>query len=161
MSHLEDLLCEYYDWQGYILRRNVKVGRLGHGGWEGELDIVAYHPKTRDLVHLEPSLDALPWEKRQPRFARKFKVGAKYIFKEVLPWLDPGTPLRQIAVLASRGPTRGELGGGAVRTIDEFVTEIRKAVARGGKVAKAAVPEQYRLLRTIQLVESGYYKRLE
>src|SRR5437764_13234533 len=60
MSHLEDLLCEYYDWQGYIVRRNVKVGRLSHGGWEGELDIVAYHPKTRDLVHLEPSIDALP-----------------------------------------------------------------------------------------------------
>ncbi len=31
MSHLEDLLCEYYDWQGYIVRRNVKVGRLGQG----------------------------------------------------------------------------------------------------------------------------------
>jgi hypothetical protein len=83
VSHLEDLLCEYYDWQGYIVRRNVKVGRLGHGGWEGELDIVAYHPKTCDLVHLEPSIDALPWTTRQPRFARKFKVGAKYIFTEV------------------------------------------------------------------------------
>jgi len=40
VSHLEDLLCEYYEWQGYIVRRNIKVGRLGHGGWEGELDIV-------------------------------------------------------------------------------------------------------------------------
>lgn len=26
------LLCEVYDWRGYILRRNVKVGRLKHGG---------------------------------------------------------------------------------------------------------------------------------
>src|SRR5882672_2600591 len=58
VSHLEDLLCEYYEWQGYIVRRNIKVGRLGHGGWEGELDIVAYHPKSNHLVHLEPSLDA-------------------------------------------------------------------------------------------------------
>jgi len=41
VSHLEDLLCEYYEWQGYIVRRNIKVGRLGHGGWEGELDLVA------------------------------------------------------------------------------------------------------------------------
>jgi hypothetical protein len=47
MSHLEDLLCEYYQWQGYIVRRNIKVGRLDHGGWEGELDIVAYHPVTK------------------------------------------------------------------------------------------------------------------
>ena len=58
-SHLEDLLCEFYEWQGYILRRNIRVGRLGHGGWEGELDIVAYHPTLNALIHLEPSIDAL------------------------------------------------------------------------------------------------------
>lgn len=63
-------------------------------------------------------------------------------------------------MLVSRGAARNSLGGGEVRTIDEFVREIREAVVRGGKMAKAAMPEQYRLLRTIQLVESGYYKRL-
>ena len=160
MSHLEDLLCEYYEWQGYIVRRNVKVGRLAHGGWEGELDIVAYHPKTRDLVHLEPSIDSLPWSERQGRFARKFKVGTKYI-REVLPWLDSRAALRQMAVLVSRGNGRDQIGGGEVRTIDEFVKEIRGRVLEQGKMAKAAIPEQFTLLRTIQLVESGYYKRLD
>ena len=161
MSHLEDLLCQYYEWQGYIVRRNVKVGRLGHGGWQGELDIVAYHPKTGHLLHLEPSLDADPWPKRAHRFAKKFKAGAQYIFTDVLPWLDGGTPLEQVAVLASRGEGHSTLGGATVRTIDEIVTEVRRKVRATGKMAKAAIPEQFGLLRTIQLVESGYYKHRE
>ena len=161
MSHLEDLLCEYYEWQGYIVRRNVKVGRLGHGGWQGELDIVAYHPKTRHLLHLEPSLDSDPWSRRSQRFAKKFKAGQEFIFTEVLPWLRDTTALEQVAVLVSRGDGHAKLAGGAVRTIDEIVAEIRAKVREQGKMAKAAIPEQFTLLRTIQLVESGYYKRLD
>jgi hypothetical protein len=65
MSHLEDLIVEYYDWQGYLVKRNIKVGRLGHGGWEGELDVVAYHPLNKHLIHLEPSVDADTWATRE------------------------------------------------------------------------------------------------
>lgn len=159
MSHLEDLICQYYEWRGYIIRRNVKVQRLKHGGWEGELDVVAYHPKTHDLVHLEPSLDAHSWTTRERRFAKKFDAGRKYIFRDVFPWLDDKTPLRQVAVLISSGPGHTRLAGGEVRTIDSLVQEIRKAVAAEGKMSSRAIPEQYPLLRTIQLVESGYYRR--
>lgn len=160
MSHLEDLLCEYYEWRGYIVRRNVKVGRLKHGGWEGELDVVAYHPKTGDLLHLEPSIDADPWSKREQRFAKKFGAGRRYIFTDVFPWLDRETPLRQVAVLISGGKNHKHLAGGDVKTIDEVAREIRLAVAIEGKMASAAVPEQFPLLRTIQMFESGYYRRL-
>lgn len=55
MNHLETLIKQYYEWRGYIVRSNVKVGRLRHGGWAGELDIVAYHPVSEHLLHLEPS----------------------------------------------------------------------------------------------------------
>src|SRR6266545_1467343 len=103
MSHLEDLLCEYYEWQGYIVRRNIKVGRLKHGGWESELDVIAYHPKSRDLIHLEPSIDALPWSLREQRFKKKFLAGQKYIFRDVLPWLDQATHLKQVAILIAAG----------------------------------------------------------
>jgi len=64
MSHLEDPIYEFYEWRGYIVRRNIKVGKLHHGGWAGELDIVAYHPEHRNLVHLEPSIDAESLSKR-------------------------------------------------------------------------------------------------
>ena len=111
MSHLEDILFEWYDWRGYVVKRNVKVGRLSHGGWEGELDIVAYHPITRELVHVEPSIDALSWAKREKRFAKKFQCGRKYIPTDVFPWLDRRIPLRQIAVLVSRSASRTKLAG--------------------------------------------------
>ncbi len=161
MSHLEDLLCEYYEWQGYLVRRNVKVGPLKHGGWEGELDIVAYHPKTADLVHVEPSIDAHPWSKREQQFTKKFRAGRKYILSDVFPWLNPGTALKQVAVLVSGGSSHTSLAGGQVRTIDDVAREIRHKVTEEGKMAAGAIPEQFPLLRTIQLFESGYYRRLE
>src|SRR5713226_9215043 len=98
MSHLETLIAEYLDWQGYLVMRNKKVGRLRHGGWEMELDIVGYHPKTGDLVHYEPSIDAIGWDKRKARYKKKFDAGHKYIFKELFPWLDPSTEIHQFAV---------------------------------------------------------------
>ena len=158
MSHLEDLLVQWYEWRGYIVRRNVKVGRLSHGGWEGELDIVAYHPVTHELVHLEPSIDALSWVKREQRFAKKFTCGKKYVRRDVFPWLKRNSLLRQIAVLISRGKERTSIAGGEIITVDEIVADIKADVLREGKMAAAAIPEQFDLLRTIQLTLCGYYR---
>ncbi len=160
MSHLEDLLFEYYEWRGYIVRRNIKVGRLAHGGWAGELDLVGYHPKTGDLVHVEPSIDAWTWSHREEVFKRKFKCGRRYIFGEVFPWLDKKTSLKQIAVLVSGGRERRTIGGADILTVDQLVRRIKKEIAKQGIMAKAAIPEQYRLLRTVQLVLCGYYRSL-
>ncbi len=83
MSHLESLIAEYLDWQGFIVKTNIKVGRLKHGGWEMELDILGYHPRSGALVHYEPSIDALSWEKREARYKKKFAAGRNYIFSDV------------------------------------------------------------------------------
>jgi len=93
-SHLESLIHEYLEWQGYLVRRNLKVGRLSHGGWEMELDLIGYHPTTQDLVHYEPSLDALSWEKREARYNKKFNAARKYLFTEVFSWLPPEVALQ-------------------------------------------------------------------
>jgi hypothetical protein len=98
MSHLESLVAEYLEWQGYLVRRNTKVGRLAHGGWEMELDIVGYHPKSQKLVHYEPSIDALSWEKREARYVKKFSAGRKYILQEMFSWLPPELSIAQIAI---------------------------------------------------------------
>jgi hypothetical protein len=158
MSHLESLIAEYYDWRGYWVKRNVKVGRLSHGGWEMELDIVAYHPHTGHLVHLEPSIDAHSWETREQRFSKKFGSGEKYIFKEVLTWLDPKTPIDRIAILTSHPKNRDFMMGAKILSIDEFMSEVRAAVIACGITAKNAIPEQYPLLRTMQLSHSGYLR---
>jgi hypothetical protein len=80
MNHLEKLTRQYYDWKGYLVKGNVKVKPLSHGGWAGELDIVAYHPQTKHLVHIEPSIDAHSWDKREKRFEKKFSFGREYIY---------------------------------------------------------------------------------
>ena len=157
MNHLERLTRQYYDWKGYLVKGNVKVGRLAHGGWAGELDVVAYHPQTNHLVHLEPSIDAHSWAKRAERFEKKFRYGRKYIFTDVFPWLkQEKTPLEQIAMLVTS--SRKELCNAKVMSIDEFISQIKREVMALGIMAKNAIPEEYDLLRTIQLTTNGYYK---
>ena len=156
-THLESLIFEYLDWQGYLVRRNIKVGRLPHGGYEMELDLVGYNHKSGDLVHYEPSIDALCWAKREERYRKKFGAGQKYIFEVVFPWLESNTPLRQIAIFINHPRDRDAIAGG---TIDELMAEIRGKVAACGIMAKGAIPEQYPLLRTLQLSHVGYYRAL-
>ena len=160
-SHLEELIAEYYEWLGCVVKCNALVGKRPHGGWEMELDVVAYDPQRTVILHLEPSLDAQSWAKREGRFAKKFAAGRKYILKDMFPWLPPDTPIVQKAVLISAGPDRRVLSGAAVETVDELISEIKSAVSCRGIVAKAAIPEHYPLLRTMQLTICGYYRLVD
>ena len=158
MSHLEKLIYQYYEWKGYIVRRNVKVGRLKHGGWECELDIVAFRHQDSHLIHIEPSIDAHTWIKREERFRKKFEAGRRYIFKEIFTFLSPGMKLEQVAILVSSGRGKNVLAGGKVITIDQFIKQVKDDIIKMGVMAKHAIPEQYDLLRTIQMAACGYYR---
>ena len=160
MSHLESLIVEYLDWQGYLVRRNTKVGRLKHGGWEMELDVIGYNPHTSDLVHYEPSVDAHTWDTREARYAKKFEAARKLIFGEVFSWLPPETPLRQIAVFPSHPKGRDTIAGGEIISIDEFVAEVRSKVIACGIACRSAISENYPLLRVLQLSHCGYNRVL-
>jgi hypothetical protein len=160
MSHLENLIAEYYDWKGYLVKRNIKVGKLSHGGWEMELDVIAFDPHTGHLIHLEPSIDAHSWTTREERFTKKFSSARKYILSEVFTWLDSSIEIEQVAVLISHPTGRDFLAGAKIVSIDELLAEIREKVISCGIVAKNAIPEQYPLLRTLQLSHNGYYKAL-
>lgn len=160
-NHLETLICQFYEWKGWVVRRNVKVGPLSHGGFAGELDVVVYNPTTQEVIHYEPSLDASPWTARAARAKKKLEVGRKHIL-DVLPWLPENYRLRQVAVFFN-APVHlkkgfSELTGGEVMTIDALVKTIRDEVKACGRAARHAIPEQYDLLRTIQLVTCGYMK---
>ena len=158
MAHIEELLAEYLDWKGYLVKKNVKVGRLKHGGWEMELDVIGFHPITNDLVHYEPSLDADSWSKREERYKKKFSAGKKYILADVFKWLPQDTTVRQIAVFNWHPKNRNRIAGGMVQSLDELMAEIRKEIQRQGLMSKKAIPEQFPLLRTLQLSHCGYYK---
>jgi hypothetical protein len=158
MSHLEQLLAEYHEWLGRVVKCNVKVGKRARGGYEMELDIVAYDPQATRIIHVEPSLDALSWAKREARYAKKFEAGRKYILPELFPWLPAETPIEQRAVLISAADNRRTLAGAQVCSVDELIAEIKSAVSCKGVASRAAISEHYPLLRTIQLVVCGYYR---
>jgi len=159
-THLESLLFEYLDWQGYLVRRNIKVGRLSHGGWEMELDIVGYKPSTNELVHYEPSIDAQSWKTREERYLKKFESGRKHILKAVFPWLSPETSIKQIAVFVNHPKNRHRIAGGEIMSVDQLVSQIREKILEQGVVSRNAIPEQYPMLRTLQLSHCGYFKPL-
>jgi hypothetical protein len=157
MTHLESLIAEYLDWQGFLVMKNKKVGRLKHGGWEMELDIIGYRPKSNELVHYEPSLDAIAWDKRELRYVKKFEAGRKYILSELFPWLKPAPKLQQFGVFITHPKNRHQIAGGTIISIDELMATIREKVVACGKMSKNAIPEQYPLLRALQLSHNGYY----
>lgn len=86
------------------MKRNIKVGRRGAGGWETELDVVAHHPEQRHLVHLEASPEAHSWSVRAEHYIKRFTSGEKYIPQEVFTWLAPGTVIERIAVFPNVPP---------------------------------------------------------
>ena len=150
-NYLERLVAEWYEYQGYFVRRNVFVGKLPGGGYECELDIVAFHPGRRHLVHLEPSMDALGWAKRDERFGRKFRAGRRYI-PELFKGLDIPDEIEQIAVLGVGSKrNRDTVGGGRILLVRELIIEILTALRPKG-IMSEAVPEHLAILRTLQFV---------
>jgi hypothetical protein len=150
-NHLEDLIAKWYEYRGFFVRRNVNVCKRPAGGYECELDIVAFHPLEDRLVHLEPSLDADSWTQREANFARKFAAGRKYIPK-LFEGIAVPAEVEQYAVLvfASRS-RRTHLGGATLVMAEDLIAEILTTLA-ARHLAKAAVPEQFGLVRTLQYV---------
>lgn len=151
VNHLEQLVAEWYEHQGYFVRRNVHVGKRAKGGWECELDVVAFHPTLGRLVQIEPSGDANSWAERERRFIKKFAAGRTYI-PALFAGMQLPTEIEQIALftLASR-KGRDTVGGGRIVLLSEFLREVRDGLASRSFLS-AAVSENLPLLRMIQMM---------
>jgi hypothetical protein len=151
MNHLEQLAYEWYEYRGYFVRRNTHVGQRTAGGYECELDIVAFHPTTGHVIHIEPSMDANSWAERERRYIKKFSAGRRYI-PFMIPGFKAGTPIEQVAMFGLiKNRSREELAGGKVWAVSDLLALV-VAELKQRKIAKEAVPEQYPLLRTIQFM---------
>jgi len=158
-NHLEQLISEWLEFQGFIVRKNVKVGKLDRGGYAGEIDIAAYHPVNGILLHVEPSLDALPLDKKDQRFQNKFNIGKQYVVAEVFPWLDPAPPLTQWAVVWAANTNRLTLGGGELIPVWDLYTMIAEHFERTNRPITRAIPENFPLLRTLHQTYHWVCKR--
>ncbi|WP_291271545.1 hypothetical protein [Geothrix sp.] len=157
-NHLEQLVCEWYEVQGYFVRRNVLVGKRSAGGHETELDVVAFHPERKHLVHIEPSLDTDSWAQRESRYTKKFLAGKKYI-PSMFPNLGIPKDIEQIALfLYGSGTTHPTLGGGRLMLVSDLMADIMKYLL-DHSVKKNMVSEQFPLIRTL-LYASEFRKNI-
>ena len=150
-NFLEELVAEWYEFKGYFVRRSIRVGRRNAGGHEGELDVVGFHPATRHLVQIEPSVDAHSWKIREARYAKKFAAGRKYI-PEIFAGFELPAEIEQIALLVL--PSKGihqTLAGGRVMTVAELLEEIFAGI-KDLSIYKNSIPEDKPLLRSFQYV---------
>ncbi len=152
-NFLEEVVAEWLEYQGYLVKRNERVGPNpnGNGGHEGELDVVAFNPKTGDLLHVEPSTDSWSWHIREEKFRRKFASGGKYV-KSLFDGLTLPGEIHQRAVFAY-GSDRNHktIGGGEVQMAEDLLVEILGHLKRM-QFSSRAVPERYPILRVLHMI---------
>jgi hypothetical protein len=150
-NFLEQLLAEWYELQGYFIRKNVLVGKRRQGGHDCELDVVAFHPAKKHLVHIEASMDASSWAERERRFKKKFDEGKKHI-PRLFSGLVLPTNIDQVAVLVfASKQKRDTLAGGKIILGNELMKEIFEYLQNRSIYSKA-IPEQFPILRAFQFV---------
>jgi hypothetical protein len=147
INFLEQLVAKWYEYQGYFVRRNVFVGKRTKGGFECELDVVAFHPETKHLVQIEPSSDANSWVEREKRYKKKFDAGKKYIHK-LFKGLDLPEEIEQIALFIYGSKNLHKtISGGKIILISELLNQINQELKI---ITEHAIPEQYVILRSFQ-----------
>ncbi len=150
MEYLEQLATEWYEYRGYFVRRDLWVGLESDGTYECELDVVAFHPTKRHVVHIEPGYDLLDWQHEEQHFQGKFDAGRKYLHRMF--GVEPRLHIDQIALIASHeGPHHHTIAGGKVLLLSEFLAEILQTLS-SFDASESIVPEQWPLVRTLQLV---------
>ena len=150
MNFLEQLISEYYQHKGYYVRVNVRALKRVKGGWDGELDVLAFEPKKKELIHLEPSWDSHKWTKRETRFKKKFRY-TKEQYQEIL-----GLPIRTLRQRAVTGgslsiPEGTRWGSIEIMTVPMLLKEIREYL-QDKHPGKKVVPENLLCLRSMQFL---------
>lgn len=149
-NFLEQLTAEWLEFNGFFVRRNLLVGKRERGGYECELDIVAFDPSTSKVLHVEPSTDASAWSEREKRYEKKFVAGRTHIAGLFPTFAIDPTAIDQVALLVFASPgTDRRLAGGRIVHVGSFMRKIRESLKKR-PVASQAVPEQFGLLRSLQ-----------
>ncbi len=160
MNLLEQLVAEWYEYSGYLVRTNVRARKRPQGGWGAELDVLAFLPSKRELVHIEASSDADAWLHRKQRLLKKFILNRSE-YEGVIG--SPLSTIRKIAIVGWVQKTRSDLGWDEdieVLLIPNFLSQI-VAELRQHDFMRDAIPEKYPILRTMQMmIAFGLAQRL-
>ena len=149
MNFLESLAAEWYGIQEYFVRTNIKTNRRNNGGYDNEIDVLALHPGSGKLVHLETSWDALTWGQREERYLTKKFVFSYEQYSEII-----GTKpvsIQKRAIIGTSKTQPKEIWGAdiEVTTVPNFIAEIAADMKQRHPM-RNVVPETYPCLRSFQ-----------
>ena len=151
MNFLEQLTAEWYAYKGYFVRTNVKMNKRAKGGWDNELDVLAFSAHFDELIHIESTWDAEPWPKRKARFLTKKFVYSQSQYEKIVG--SRISKLRKIALVGLGHSTKSDLNWGSgveVVLIPTFIRNISEELAEKDPL-KDVVPEGFPRLRAMQL----------
>jgi hypothetical protein len=152
MNFLEQIVAEWYEYEGYFVRSNVRARKRVKGGWDIELDVLAYDPSSHTLLHVETSGDADSWAERKRRFLKKKFVLEREEYEAILGCKVSN--IKKVAVVGYVRSTKADLNWGQdieVGLIPHLMTQIARKL-RSQHPMQEAVPEGFPILRAVQTV---------
>lgn len=151
MNFLEQVVAEWFTFTGYFVRTNIKVNPRASGGYANEIDVLAYQPLTKELIHAEPSWDANSWSERRTRYLEKKFVFSDNQYREMIGGAEISR-IRKLAITGGVRSAKSSLDWGCgieVVLIPSFIRQITEALATRSPL-NDAVPEGFPILRGMQ-----------
>ena len=152
MTFLEQLVAEWYEYEGYFVRSNVRTRKRAKGGFDVELDVLAYDLSNNTLLHVETSGDADSWAERKRKFLTKKFILTREEYEAIIG--RKVNKIRKIAIVAYARSTKANLNWGQdieVVLIPDFMKQIAEKL-RSQHPTREAVPEGFPILRAVQTV---------
>ena len=152
MTFLEQLVAEWYEYEGYFVRSNVRTRKRAKGGFDVELDVLAYDLSNNTLLHVETSGDADSWAERKRKFLTKKFILTREEYEAIIG--RKVNKIRKIAIVAYARSTKANLNWGQdieVVLIPDLMSQIARKL-RSQHPTHEAVPEGFPLLRAMQTV---------
>jgi hypothetical protein len=152
MTFLEQLVAEWYEYEGYFVRSNVRARKRTKGGFDVELDVLAYDLPNNTLLHVETSGDADSWVERERRFRTKKFILRTKEYEAIIGCKV--NKIKKIAIVGYARATKTNLNWGRdieVVLIPDFMKRIAGKL-RSQRPTHEAVPEGFPLLRAMQMV---------
>ena len=141
INTIEQVVAEWYDLRGYFIRRNIMRPNPPRG--QTDLDVVAFHPNTRHMIHIEGSTASERWSAVKLKMEAKFPLDRAYLAR-----LYPDLPLEQLLVYYRRVPDEHLDSGIRILAFPDLLSEIR-AYLKTHRLDERKVPEAFPLLRVL------------
>ena len=151
---LEELAKEYYEYiKEYFVRTNIRFDkRKEKGGYKGEIDILAYVPNERKLIHLECSMSADRNDAGFKKAEEKFPDNLDY--KNLYPDNTLNIEKVEKIFILKQTKERNDVKmpeGKKPMNLGAFIREIYNSI--NTDIMNKIIPEAYPLVRTMQLAK--------